>query len=289
MVHGGNRAGFERCPFPGLQIKQQYSCRRLGWFAVVADSVEVVGVVATANKYEGAKFLATHCGHSISRRTRVGRQCAPVYFPRILRIDRAGETQVGCREFPAAIGVRSYRYAIAVGNHIANDPSLVAEHAGARYRRRLHPKIVDRVVSLYEVYIARVVPATYEVDVAVFIGHGDCIIDRHRHRRAFLKPTRLRIERVYPGSGHLGTILLDRVTAEHKGKPSRSSSRRSKATVPTRNRRARYPLSTVVAVDPGSCQRILVALPLAETGKTDQEFTRWCGNDDDCIIADGFG
>jgi len=184
--------------------------------------------------------------------------------------------------------MRTYRYPIAVSNRVANDPSRVAEHAGARYRRRLHPKIVNRVVSLHKIYIARVVPATNEVDVAVFIGHGDCIIDRHRHRGAFLKPTGLRIERVYPESGHLGAILLDRVTAEHKGEPSRSSSRRSKATDPTRNRRARYPLAAVVVVDPGSCQRILVALPLAETGKTDQEFTRWCGNDDDCIIADGF-
>ena len=94
---------------------------------------------------------------------------------------------------------------------------------------------------------------------------------------------------MHPGSGHLGAVLLNRVTAEHKGELSGSRSRRSKATDPTRDRRARYPLFPVAAVDPGSRQRILVALPRAETGKTDQEFIRRCGDDDDRVIADGFG
>ncbi len=82
-------------------------------------------------------------------------------------------------------------------------------------RGRLPPAIGPRVIALHEIDIAEVMPAADEIDVAVFVGHRDGIIDRDRHRRTRLELPFAGIEDVCPRRGYLGPVAGDAVAAEH--------------------------------------------------------------------------
>ena len=159
--------------------------------------------------------------------------------------------------------------AIAIEDRIAHDTTGVPEDGRSGSRCRLDPAIRFGVVTLHEIDVAKVVPATDQVDVAIVVGNGDGVVDRDGHRSTLGEFLRTWVERVRPRRRHFGTIVCDAVTTENVDRPVRGGSNGRKPTDLSRHIVNAGPTLRSRVVDIRRRQRIAVRLSGRESVETD--------------------
>src|SRR5208282_1386135 len=157
MVHGGRgRLGIviaDRFPIAGVVVERERHRGRFGRLAVIPDSVEVVGIVATAGEIDSARSFfhwSRARRDAIARIAGMGWKSGPsdlrdVALLRIWKIAHpafAGREVLGTDAAPVLVS------AVHVNDGAANDGARMAEHGRTGNRCGLHPGIFIGVIDL---------------------------------------------------------------------------------------------------------------------------------------------
>src|SRR5208337_3270319 len=153
VVHGGLGSVFaDRFPFAGVLVKSESYRGRFGRLAVIADSVVVIGGIASSGEIDSAGF-------SFLQRRRTGRDAIarvagmrwkfyPFNFRDVAlpgnyaRPAFAGREVLGTQAAPVLVG------AVHVNDGVVDDGAGMAEHGCTGNRCGLHPGIFVGVIDL---------------------------------------------------------------------------------------------------------------------------------------------